>query len=309
VGEALGETLPPLADIHRHLDGSMRLSTLQELAERAGKPIPEDLYFYPGMGLTAALARFKFTLSLLDSADAVRRVAAEICEDAAREGVTTLEIRFAPHLHGGRLEDIVDGALEGIDNRAGLVLCALYGEPSNVVNRLVEVACERSDVAGIDLAGGPATTDPTEPVDLTPYVGPFDRAFDMGLGITVHAGEGRPPSEIRAAVEKLHAGRIGHGLSVLDDPAVAELMLEKDVTLEACITSNFHTGVIAQIADHPLPKWLERGLKACICTDNTLLSAVDAEKEHHRARSIPGMDRAKLERAIACGHAAAFNRS
>src|SRR5262245_4686679 len=98
-----------LADLHRHLDGSLRARTLEELAARAGRPIPPDLRFQRGMGLSAALERFAFVLDLLQDPPSVARVAAEICEDAAADGVTTLEVRFAPQLHrGARIEAIVD---------------------------------------------------------------------------------------------------------------------------------------------------------------------------------------------------------
>src|SRR5437764_10133063 len=103
-----------LADLHRHLDGSLRETTLRELAARAGREVPRDLGFHAGMGLDAALSRFAFTLSLLQEPAEVRRVAREMCEDAAREGVTTLEIRFAPPLHrGAPIDAIVDAAVEG----------------------------------------------------------------------------------------------------------------------------------------------------------------------------------------------------
>src|SRR5262245_57753071 len=112
----------PLADLHRHLDGSLRPATLAELAAQAGVKVPEDLRFHEGMGLAEALSRFAFTLSLLQTPDAVKRVAAEICEDAAAEGITTLELRFAPQLHrGAPIEAIVDAALEGAAGRAGLI--------------------------------------------------------------------------------------------------------------------------------------------------------------------------------------------
>src|SRR5258708_30905483 len=115
-----------LADLHRHLDGSLRPSTVTELAARLGLTVPGDLAFSPGMGLAAALARFAFTLSLLETEAAVRRVAGEICEDAARDGVTTLEVRFAPQLHrGAGVEAITDAALEGIGGRARPTLVGL----------------------------------------------------------------------------------------------------------------------------------------------------------------------------------------
>lgn len=299
-------SLPPLADLHRHLDGSLRPSTVRELAAARNVAVPPDLPFTKGMGLAAALDRFRFTLSLLETPAAVRRVASEICEDAAREGVTTLEIRFAPQLHvGASLEAIVDAALEGIAGRAGLLLCALYGEPPDLVARLVATAASRPGVTGLDLAGGPSSG---QSFGLADYEPAFARARDLGLGRTVHAGEGRPPAEIRTAVERLHAQRIGHGTTLLDDPRVLELVLARGVTIEACPTSNVHTGVIPDVAAHPLARWLALGVRACVNTDNTLLSAVDAPEEHRRVLAIPGLSRELLERAVAHGHAARFAR-
>lgn len=296
-----------LPDLHRHLDGSLRPTTLAELAARAGKEVPEDLLFRAGMGLDDALARFAFTLALLQEPPAVRRVASEICEDAAAEGVTTLEIRFAPQLHAAApLEAIVDAALEGIDGRAGLVLCGLYGEPPALLERLVALAAPRPGVVGIDLAGGPS---PAHAIRLADYAPAFTRAAELGIGRTVHAAEGRSPQEIRIAIEALHAQRIGHGTTLLDDASVVELVLERGVVIEACPTSNVHTGVIASVEEHPLPRWLERGVRACINSDNTLLSAVNAREEHRRAAAIPGMNEARLRDAIAVGHAARFARS
>lgn len=295
-----------LADLHRHLDGSVRPATLAELAARAGLAVPPDLAFTTGMGLEAALARFAFTLAVLQTPEVVRRVAAEMCEDAAREGVGTLEIRFAPQLHrGAPPEAIVDAALEGIAGRAGLLLCGLYGEPPGVLDELVAVAIPRAGVVGIDLAGGPA---PGHTWGMCDYARAFRRAAEHGIGRTVHAGEGRPPVEIRVAIEELLAERIGHGTTLLEDPAVTDLVLARGVTIEACPTSNVHTGVLARVADHPLPRWLALGVRACVNTDNTLLSAVDAPEELRRSAAIPGMNAARVAGVVANGHAAAFRR-
>jgi adenosine deaminase len=293
-----------LVDLHRHLDGSIRPSTLADLAARAGRAVPPDLPFTPGMGLDAALARFAFTLSLLQAPAEVRRVADEMCEDAAGEGVTRLEIRFAPQLHrGAPLEAIVDAALEGAAGRAGILLCGLYGEDPAVMERLVDVAATRPGVVGIDLAGGPAPSHRHGMSDVAPA---FRRAASLGIGRTVHAGEGRPPAEIRAAIELLQAQRIGHGTTLLEDPAIVDLVLSRGVTIEACPTSNVHTGVIARVADHPLSRWLDAGVRVCVCADNTLLSATTAAEELVRVRGIPGMTEEKIARVVAHGHAAAF---
>ena len=295
-----------LPDLHRHLDGSLRPSTLRELARSKNREVPADLAFHAGMGLDEALGRFAFTLSLLQETSAVARVAREAWEDARADGVTTLELRFAPQLHGGApLEAIVDAALEGLDGRAGLVLCGLYGEPVATLERLVDIAAKRPGVVGLDLAGGPSGA---HDVRLEDYAAPFMRARMLGLGRTVHAAEGRPPEEIRVAVEQLHAQRIGHGTTLLDDPRVVELVLARGVVIEACPTSNVHTGALARVEDHPLPRWLELGVRACVCPDNTLLSSVTAAEEHRRAGQLPGMTARLLERVIATGHAAAFAR-
>jgi adenosine deaminase len=301
------DDLPGLPDLHRHLDGSLRRATALELAERYDVDVPQPLAFTAGMGLAAALELFAFSTAILQHPSAVRRVADEICEDAAAEGVTTLEIRFAPQLHRrASLHDIIDAALEGIDGRAGLILCGLYGEPPKVLERLVSAAAERPGVVGIDLAGGPV---PGHSFGMGDYAPAFTRARDLNIGRTVHAGEGRPPAEIRVAVEMLYAQRIGHGTTVLDDPEVVELLIERNVVIEACPTSNVHTGVIASVAQHPLPAWLDRGLKACVCTDNTLFSNAQAREELQRVASIPGVGPEHLAAVIETGHGAAFRRS
>lgn len=295
-----------LPDLHRHLDGSLRMGTLLELAERYRVAVPAQLAFSKGMGLGEALQRFAVTLAVLQEPSGVRRVASEICEDAREEGVSTLEIRFAPQLHqGARVEAVVDAAIEGAAGRAGMILCGLYGESPEVLRLLVAVARSRPGVVGIDLAGGPASG---QSFELKDYERPFGLARDLGLGRTVHAGEGRPPEEIRVAVQQLHAQRIGHGTTLLEDPYLVELLLRREVTLEACPTSNVHTGVIDEVSEHPIARWLEQGLRACICTDNTLFSETDARTEHERAAAIPGMSQERISAAIAHGHAAAFRR-
>ncbi|MBI4618375.1 MAG: adenosine deaminase family protein [Planctomycetes bacterium] len=296
-----------LGDLHRHLDGSLRLSTLHELALPLGVEVPRDIRFKDGMGLAAALARFRVTLAVLQTPAAVRRVAREICEDAREEGVGVLEIRFAPQLHrGAPPEEILDAAIEGAAGRAGFVLCGLYGEPPEILLRLVEAARTRPGVVGIDLAGGPRPEDRWRIGDYAPA---FARARDLGLGRTVHAGEGRPPCEIRRAIEVLNAQRIGHGTTLLDDPELTALVVEAGVVIEACPTSNVHTGVLARVEDHPLPRWLERGVRACVCPDNTLFSGVDAKTELERVSRIPGMTAERLHQVVECGVSAAFSRA
>lgn len=293
-----------LSDLHRHLDGSLRPSTALDLAHARGLPIPPDLPFRPGMGLAAALDRFRFTLSLLDDASALRRVAAEICEDAAAEGVDTLEIRFAPQLHRGCTpREAVEAVNQGIAGRAGLILCALYGEAPEAVEGLVELALACPGVCGLDLAGGPA---PDHRWGMLDYADAFQEARRKGLGTTVHAGEGRPPEEIRQAVELLGVRRIGHGTTLLEDPSLPGLLIERGVTIEACITSNWHVGAIPEPEAHPIARWVQAGVAVCVCTDNTLLSQTDSQAEHALARRLLGEE--GFARVRDAGRGARFGR-
>ena len=300
------EPLPPLAELHRHLDGSLRRSTLEDLARQQNREIPDSLGFWPGMGLDQALAQFEVTLSVLQGPAAVQRVAAEMCEDAEAEGISTLEIRFAPQLHrAASIAAIVDAALAGVDGRAGLILCGLYGEPPSVLQDLVAAAADRPGVVGIDLAGGPT---PAQDWSMADYAPAFARAKELGISRTVHAGEGRPADEIRQAIELLGAQRIGHGTTLLQDPELVDVVRERGITIEACPTSNLQTGAISAISDHPIQRWLELGINVCVCTDNTLLSNVDLPGEYRRVMAEAGVDRAGVEACIAAGHAAAFRR-
>ena len=296
-------------DLHRHLDGSLRLETLLSLAEQQNIILPQnhkDIFFFQGMGLQAALSRFALTLSVLQHPDAVKQVAEEMCQDAINENVDILEIRFAPQLHKqAPMEEIVDAVLDGIKNRAGLILCGLYGEEPSLLERLVKIAIPRQGVVGIDLAGGPI---PTHRYTMKDYAQAFEKAKKHGIGRTVHAGEGRPATEIRQAIEILHAQRIGHGTTLLADPQVVALLAERQIGIEACVTSNVQTAVIDSPQQHPIRTWLEHGISVSICTDNTLLSQIDAPTEYHVVSQIKGMTPASIQQCIQNGYNNRFQR-
>jgi adenosine deaminase len=297
-----------LTDLHRHIDGSLRLETLYDLADSEGVAIPKEpssILFHKGMGLEEALQRFAITLSVLQSPENLRRVCSEICEDASLDGVETLELRFAPHLHrGAPIEKIIESALEGIDGRAGLILCGLYGDPPSLLGRFVALAAEHPGICGIDLAGGPLAS---HKYGLKDYVPAFTRARDCGVGRTVHAGEGRHPSEIAFAVESLHAQRIGHGTSLLEDGTVLDLILERGVVIEACPTSNMHTGVVSSVSEHPVARWIQLGVMVCVNTDNTLLSDVSCSQEYLNVLAIDEMPDGAADYLVGCGHRGAFS--
>ena len=297
-----------MIELHCHLDGSLRFNTLQQLAVRQDKPIPipREVGFHKGMSLQTALKKFQLTLSLLQKPQYITRVAREICEDAEATGVESLEIRFAPQLHNGASMDrIVDAAIDGLDWNANLILCGLYGEPPEILSNLVDIAKTRSRVVGIDLAGGPL---PTHKWSLFDYIEPFEEAKRHGIGRTVHAAEGRSPKEIEVAINFLHAQRIGHGTTILEDQKVVDLVREKNVVLEACITSNIHTGVIDNFGDHPIKKWIRQDIPVSICADNTLMSNTDLSIEIMNTKYFCGLTDEDVQKTYNWGRQALFRR-
>jgi adenosine deaminase len=297
------------ADLHRHLDGSLRESTVHELAKELKLEVPSDLYFKPHMDLDSALAYFGFTLSLLQNKKNIVRVASEIYKDAKADGVDLLEVRFGPHLHldqGLKLEEVIDSALEGLDGRAGLILCGLYGDDPKLIESFVELSKNRKGIVALDLAGGPSSA---QNFCLEDYAGAYAKAAEYGLGRTVHASEGRPAEEIITAIEKLHAQRIGHGVTLLESEKAIQMVLDKNIVIEACPTSNLQCGVIPSYEEHPIAAWLDLGVKVCLNTDNTFFSQISSSEEHQKALSIKGMDLVKLDKAIDNGLLAGFDRS
>ena len=277
-----------MIELHCHLDGSIRRSVLTKFLGYN----PKDIYFYKGMGLEKALDSFNITLGTLQTADSVKEAVFNLCVDLNMSGVYSGEIRFAPQLHyGSPVEEIVEAAIEGIWGNMGLILCGLYGEHPRILNRLVEVARKHDRVVGIDLAGAPLHS---HRYSLLDYSGAFTKAKTYGLGRTVHAGEGRSAKEIEVAINFLHAQRIGHGLSVMNDWKTMDLVRQKDITIEACLSSNYHTGCIEEYSEHPMKKWIENDIKFSLCTDNTLLSQTNLENEFHLARKHCGLTKDQI---------------
>jgi len=272
-----------MIDLHVHLDGSIRHKTLEELYEG---DLP-DVKFYTNMGIQKALASFRTTLSVMQELDRITRITTELCIDLSELGTKRAEIRFAPQLHcNGDIGSVIDAAVAGLKPRFNLILCGLYGEPPEMLDELVKAARKRPRVVGIDLAGSPLEEHKWSLMD---YSRPFTEAMRVGLGRTVHAGEGRPSEEIKMAIENLHAQRIGHGLSVLGDPELVDLVREKKIHIEACPTSNVHTGCIEKFEYHPMMDWFKKEIRFSLCCDNVLLSQTWGRKEYFKARLMCNM--------------------
>ena len=283
------------AELHLHLDGSLRLKTMLEIAEIENIEIPgkntlalKKQCVYENeknFTLSKFLNYFYFTLKFLQTKYALMRTAYELLEDLSNENVKLAEIRFAPQLHrinGLTLGEIVDAVLEGInkgmkdfDIKSGLILCILRGLKLKLAHEVVDIADEYRDrgVIGVDLAGDESKF----PLEM--YRHPLLIAGQKGLNITIHAGETGPVEEIKTAVFELNAKRIGHGIAIIKDPPLIQILIEKKVALEICPTSNIQTCVAKSYAHHPVNLIYQKGGLVTINSDNRLISDTNISKE------------------------------
>lgn len=291
----------PKAELHCHLDGSIRASTLLELGREYGQAMPaatpellESVMAARDVrDLDQYLGRFEVTLSVLQTASALSRVARELVEDAAADGVRYMEIRFCPALNvrgSLSLTEVVDAVLDGSAEGerlsgtiARVIVCALRSMPPALSRELAElaVAYRGRGVVGFDLAGGehgnPAAA----------HASAFDVARRGGLAVTVHAGEAFGFKSIRQAVFDLSADRIGHGTRLYEDERLASYVNDRRITLEICLTSNVQTRVAPSYSAHPLRSYFDRGMSVTLSTDNRLISGTTLTDEYlHAARKL-----------------------
>ncbi len=294
----------PLIDLHRHLDGNVRLETILALGEQHGVPLParDVAGLAPHVhrdqaapGRMAFIGRFKWLTAVLCDLDACRRIARENVEDAAAEGLDYVELRFSPwfmaETHGldpaGVVEAVVAGVREGEAStglRAGLIgiLSRTYGVET-AHRELDALLSGREHLVALDLAGDEANFPAG---DFAPH---FRRARDAGLGVTVHAGEAAGPESIVAALDHLGAERIGHGIRAVEDVALLERLARVDVGLEVCLTSNVHTSTVPDLASHPLRALLDAGVRCCLNTDDPGISNNTLRGEYEVAAPAAGV--------------------
>lgn len=309
----------PKVDLHCHLDGSLRPATLVELAETQGINLgampPGTLAFGQSAGsLVAYLRAFDATVAVLQTAPALERVAYELGVDAANEGVTYLEVRFAPHLNtraGLGLDAVIEAALAGLRRAQkehglhwALLLCGMRNASGAQTLEVAQVAHRwmAHGVAGLDLAG------PEIGYPGKLHAAAFDFARSVGLRRTVHAGEAGGPESVIEAIEALSAERIGHGIRVLEDARAVELARQSGVCFEVCLSSNVHTGATASFSEHPVRRMLELGLKVTLNTDNRLVSATTMTNELRRAYFDCGLSIQQLRDVLATAETMAFRR-
>lgn len=311
----------PLVDLHRHLDGCVRPETILDLGRRHGLPLPawDVAGLRPHItvsgrqpGVMEFIARFRWMTGVMVDLDAVRRIAYENVEDARRERLDYVELRFSPWFmaepHGldpaGVVEAVADGvsaAARATGQRVSLIgiLSRTYG-PVVAARELEALLVHRDRLVALDLAGDEARF----PGEL--FVEHFRRARDAGLHVTVHAGEASGPDSVRQAVEGLGAERIGHAVRAAGDPALLDLMAERGVAIEANLTSNVQTSTVPDYASHPLRRFLERGLLATINSDDPGISGITLVHEYEVAAPAAGLTPAQIRQAQRNAVAAAF---
>lgn len=284
----------PKVDLHCHLDGSVRVETIRDLAKSSGNSLPtedlDDLKKYIQVppdckSLSEFLKCFDFYYEFLKSPEAMERIAYELCEDVSKENVRYMEVRFAPALQATdkfSIEDVVKNVLTGLEEggkkfsvRSGAILC-VYRSLSNGQNsKTVEIAEKffGKGVVGIDLAGDEVKY----PVEQ--YREAFQFARARKIPITCHAGEAAGPESVRNAL-RLGATRIGHGVRVTEDPKLYQEVIDRQVPFEVCVTSNLQTQVVQELHQHPLTQFYKDGLYVTLNTDDRGVSGIDLTHEY-----------------------------
>jgi adenosine deaminase len=310
----------PKAELHCHLDGSVRPRTLLELGAEQGVAMPaadeeslrRHMLVTDARNLEDYLARFDVTLSVMQRADALERVAYELAEDAAAEGVRYLEVRYAPVLNvrqGLSLGDAVESPLRGLERAerdhgivARVIVCGIRNMSPDVSLELARlaVAYRHRGVVGFDLAGGEAGN----PASL--HRKAFEHARCNDLACTCHAGEGDGADSVRQAVHVCGADRIGHATRLIEDEALTEYVNDRRIALEICLTSNVQTRAAASYEEHPLRQYYERGLNVVLNTDNRLMSGTTLVDEYAHAVEHIGFGFDELARIALNGFESAF---
>ena len=301
-----------MTELHLHLDGSLRPETVWELGKIQGidlgakdvadvkymMEVPEDC-----KTLHDCLERFELPLKVLQTADALERVSFELVEDLHNINVDYAEIRFAPQLStekGLTQEEVVEATIKGVkkgmdkypDIKCGLILCCMRGENIEDKNlKTVEVAKKYLGdvVCAIDLAGAESLY-PTEMFEKV-----FEKANEYKLPRTIHCGEAKGPESIRKALS-YGTKRIGHGVNAIYDEELVKELVEKGVTLEVCVTSNYHTKVVDSIEKHPMKKLFDAGVRVTVNSDNMTVSNTNIHKEIEILKNKLGFTDADIEK-------------
>jgi adenosine deaminase len=305
----------PKIDLHRHLEGSLRLTSLREIALQYALDVParslDELRPYVQMvagerSFRQFLGKFDVLRRFYQSPEIIQRLAYEVVEDAAHDNIRYLELRFTPAaLANARkyaLADVTDWVIAAVGaavrDHPGLQVRLITSlnrhEPVAIAEQVAQIAADRQaqGVVGLDLAGDEVN------YRADGFRGVFAAAAQAGLRCVAHAGEWTDAATVRDAIEHLGVERVGHGVRVVADPAVAALARERGVTFEVCLTSNLQSGVIDTLAAHPLKAMQALHLRTTLNTDDPGVSGITLTDEYCRAVGVLGLDPAEVLQAI-----------
>ena len=313
----------PKIELHRHLEGAIRLETLAEIARTDHLDLPGHdikqlrpmVQVAPDDPRNAAvfLAKFRVLREFFRSQSIIARVAYEAVADAAADHVAYMELRFTPLAlakgQGYALADVTDWVIDAtrraqqdFDIQVRLILSMNRNESVKIGQEVVNIAIDRMDkgVVGIDLAGDEVN------YSARPFSKIFSQAKEAGLGVTIHAGEWAGPENVRDAIEHTRADRIGHGVRIIQDSGVVQLALERGAVFEVCPTSNVQTGVAHEYQHHPLRDLYQLGLRTTINTDDPGISGIALSGEMIIAAEHLGMTLDDIKRHIMVAAEAVF---
>ena len=322
----------PKVLLHEHLDGGVRPATILELAEKVGYELPEKDperladWFFQGANrkaLSLYLEGFRHTIALMQTPEALERVAYEFIEDMAADNVVYAEVRFAPHFHttaGLGLDGVMLAVLRGLRRGSeefnvgfGLIVSAMRNESEHLSFQLAELAASfrNQGCVGFDLAGEEAGHPAKE------HLRAFQFLKRENFSITIHAGESFGPDSIWQALQYCGAHRIGHGTRLIEDVVIyedkvikllplAQYVLDHRVPLEVCLSSNVHTGATPSMEHHPFPTFLDQQFRVTLNTDNRLMSGTSMSDEYAIAVEHFGCTLKDLEKITINGMKSAF---
>jgi adenosine deaminase len=311
----------PKTDLHVHLDGSLRLETILDIARQDGIELPAT----DAAGLRAAigcgnqfgslveyLRGFDITLRVMQTAEALERIAFELAEDAHRENVRYMEVRYAPMLHtrrGMKLTRVVEAVLDGLRRaretygiKANVIVCGIRNISPESSYQMAElaVAYKGGGVVGFDLAGAEAD------FPAKHHRQAFQLVRDNNINCTIHAGEAYGPESIAQAIHVCGAHRIGHGCRLREHGDLLHYLNDHRIPLECCPSSNVQTGAVKDLASHPLKLYFDLGLRVTINTDNRLITDTSVSRELYLVHSEMRVPFADVKAMILAGFKSSF---
>lgn len=311
----------PKVELHRHLEGSLRVPTMMEIVRAHDLDVKNTGYLRPLVQVEHDepytfenfLAKFGTLRLFYKSPEIIKRITREAVEDAALDNVRYMELRFTPvalsRAEGFPMAQVVDWVIESVREASAqfgvlvrLIASINRHESLAQAKKVLEIALERKDkgIVGIDLAGNEAEF-PAEPFGEL-----FSLAKELGLRLTIHAGEWGGAENVKQAIEVFGAERIGHGIRVIEDPNVVAIAREHGTVFEVCVTSNHHSGAVDTLPAHPIKQMMDQGLKVTINTDDPSISRIDLSNEYQTVSALFGISISGLEKRVLAAAEAAF---